>query len=97
VVAVAAIAVVAAGFGVATTLATLVLEYRTEIELLRRAGLTRRGVSVFVLVQAGVALGLAFALVTLAMDRASFGWFVRPVVRRNRFLPVTHIHGSTCG
>jgi putative ABC transport system permease protein len=90
VMAVAAMAVVAAGFGVATALVALVLEYRAEIELLRRAGLTRRGVSAFVLVQAvaigalgggaGVVLGLAFALVTLAMDRASFGWSIQPVI-----------------
>ena len=88
--AVAGIALLAGAFGIAATLAALVLEFRDEIRLLRYAGLTRAQTRTMVVVQgaaigaigaaAGIVLGMVAAFVLVATDRASFGWTLTPVV-----------------
>ncbi len=88
--ALAALAAIAGVLGIATAMSALVLERRSEIRLVRYAGLTRAGVREMVLVEAaalgalggiaGFALGTALAWTLLASDRASAGWLLHTVV-----------------
>jgi putative ABC transport system permease protein len=86
----AALAAIAGALGITTAMSALVLERRSEIRLVRYAGLARAGVREMVLVEAaalgalggiaGFALGTALAWTLLASDRASAGWLLHTVV-----------------
>jgi putative ABC transport system permease protein len=88
--ALAALAAIAGVLGITTAMSALVLERRSEIRLVRYAGLSRAGVREMVLVEAaalgalggvaGFALGTALAWTLLASDRASAGWLLHTVV-----------------
>lgn len=81
------VSIVIAVLGVVSTLFALVLERRIDIALLRYLGLTRRGVSAVVFVQAlaigilagvlGLLLGVALAAdLIYVINRQSFGWLI---------------------
>jgi putative ABC transport system permease protein len=100
--ALAALAAIAGIVGITTAMSALVLERRSEIRLVRYAGLSRAGVREMVLVEAatlgalggiaGFALGTALAWTLLASDRATAGWLLRTVVPIS--LPILTFVGS---
>ncbi len=100
--ALAGLAAIAGVLGITTAMSALVLERRSEIRLVRYAGLTRAGVREMVLVEAaalgalggvaGFALGTALAWTLLASDRAKAGWLLHTVVPI--FLPFLTFGGS---